>query len=63
MATQQLGLKICMRVVKILSGTAARRYSGVWVFKFMRKLRWPGACGELLNFVSELSRGGRTQEF
>ena len=38
-ATQRLGLKICTRVVKILSDTAERRDSGVWVFKFIRKPR------------------------
>ena len=38
-ATQRPGLKIYTRVVKILSDTAERRDSGVWVFKFMRKPR------------------------
>ena len=48
---------------KILIDTAERRDSGVWVFKFIRRTGRSGACGELLNFASELSHGGRTQEF
>lgn len=59
-ATQRLGLKICAPVVKILSDTAERRDSGVWVFKFIRRIGRFGACGELLNFECELGRGGRT---
>ena len=62
-ATQRPGLKIYTRVVKILSDTAERRDSGVWVFKFIRRTGRFGACGELLNFESELRHGSLTQEF
>ena len=50
-----------MRVVKILSGTAARRHSGVWVFKLeaavARHLR------RALNFESELSTAAKRRSF
>ena len=63
MATQRLELKICTRVVKILSDTAARRDSSVWIFKFIRRTERFSARGEFLNFESELSRGDRRRSF